>query len=92
MAASSQIGNFDQEFFSLFNRLYKIVDFEAFLGPVRVSPRKTSKNSCGLIWSAGDSKETPNLATRGTFILDWLIDVFGFLFSKTCFPWSLMLT
>ena len=30
MAASSQIGNFDQEFFSLFNRLYKIVDFEAF--------------------------------------------------------------
>ena len=70
MAASSQIGNFDQEFFSLFNRLYKIVDFEAFLGPVRVSPRKTSKNSCGLIWSAGDSKETPNLATRGTFILD----------------------
>ena len=37
MAASSQIGNFDQEFFSLFNRLYKIVDFEAFLGPVRVS-------------------------------------------------------
>ena len=43
MAASSQIGNFDQEFFSLFNRLYKIVDFEAFLGPVRVSPRKASK-------------------------------------------------
>ena len=45
MAASSQIGNIDQEFF-LFNRLYKIVDFEAFLGPARVSPRKTSKNSC----------------------------------------------
>ena len=36
MAASSQIWNFDQDFFSLFNLLYKIVDFEAFLGPVRV--------------------------------------------------------
>ena len=58
MAASSQIGNIDQEFFFLFNLLCKIVGFEAFLGPVRVSPRKASKNSFGLIWSAGDSKET----------------------------------
>ena len=45
MAASSQISNFDQEFFP-YSIAYVIVDFEAFLGPVRVSPRKTSKNSC----------------------------------------------
>ena len=32
--------------FSLFNLLCKTVRFEAFLGPVRVSPRKTCKNSC----------------------------------------------
>ena len=32
--------------FSLFNLLCKTVRFEAFLSPVRVSPRKTCKNSC----------------------------------------------
>ena len=37
MAARSQIGNIDQEFFSLFNLLCKIMRFEALLGPVRVS-------------------------------------------------------
>ena len=46
MAASSPSGNIDQAFFSSFNLSCKIVGFEAFLGPVRVSPRKTSKNSC----------------------------------------------
>ena len=46
MVARSQIGNIDQEFFSLFNLLCKTVRFEAFLGPVRVSPRKACKNSC----------------------------------------------
>ena len=35
-----------QEFFPYSIDYIKIVDFEAFLGPVRLSPRKTSKNSC----------------------------------------------
>ena len=39
MAASSQIGNIDQDFF-LFNLFCKIVDFEAFLGPERVEPQE----------------------------------------------------
>jgi hypothetical protein len=36
IVASSEIGNIDQEFFLILNLLNKIVDFEAFLGPVRV--------------------------------------------------------
>ena len=62
MAASSQIGNIDQEFFSLFNLFCKIVDFEAFLGPARVSPRKTSKNSCASHDFQSFGNRTTNIA------------------------------
>ena len=51
MAASSQIGNIDQAFFSLFNLLCKNVRFEAFLGPVRVSPGRHPKTVVPVIIS-----------------------------------------
>ena len=62
MAASSQIGNIDQEFFSIFNLFCKIVRFEAFLGPVRVSHSKTSKNSCASHDFQSFGNRTTNIA------------------------------